>query len=192
MANNIGTAHLADYPKLYEPQRTNNFEFIVTDIDDLLQPGVSEELATESDHILNGQDVIRVSVVSTTVPSFELSVIDVKRGNATIHFAGTPTFSTGSLTLNDYIGARTRDALLAWQALAYDVVSEKVQMVSKYKKNCQLIEYTPDYSEIVRTWDLKGCWISNVTVPDLSNETNDKVTITATVVYDKAIPHKPE
>ena len=39
MAENMGTYHLADNPQLYEPARSNNFEFIVMDIDELLRAG---------------------------------------------------------------------------------------------------------------------------------------------------------
>ena len=43
MGNQYGAYHLADNPSLYEPQRTNNFTFIVTDIDNILRVGVSAE-----------------------------------------------------------------------------------------------------------------------------------------------------
>lgn len=192
MAISYGTYHLADNPQLFEPARSNNFEFVVTDIDNLLQAGVSEELAQDNDYIKNGQDIIRLSVVSYSVPHFTLSEIPVQRGNNTMYFAGVPSFESGTLKVNDYIGARTKDALLAWQALAYDVNTEKVHTSDKYKKNCQLIEYSPDYEEIIRTWDLKGCWITKLSEGDFNNEQNEKRTVEATIRFDKAIPHKPD
>ena len=136
MAENMGTYHLASNPALYEPARTNNFEFLVMDIDSLLRAGVKEELATESDYITNGQEVLRCSVLSSSVPHFTMSSIDVKRGNNTMHFAGTPTFDNHNLVLNDYMGARTKSVLLAWQALAYDVRTERVNRATVYKKTC--------------------------------------------------------
>jgi len=192
MAENMGTYHLADNPELYEPSRTNNFEFIVTDVDSLLRAGVKENLATQSDYITNAQEVLRVSVVSSSVPHFTLGVIDVKRGNNTMHVAGVPTFDNHQLVLNDYMGARTKSALLAWQALAYDVRTEKVHRASNYKKTCYLYEYSPDYEEVIRKWRLVGCWISGLSEPEFNNETNDKRTVTATIIYDKAIPMLPE
>lgn len=190
--SSFGTYHLADNPQLYEPSRSNNFEFIVTDIDDLIYAGTDKNTATDKDHITNGQEVLRVSVVSSSVPHFSLSKIEVKRGNNTINFAGTPTFEDGQLVLNDYMGARTKSILLAWQALAYDVTTEKVHRATNYKKDCTLVEYSPDYEEVIRTWTLKGCWISSLSEDAFSNESNDKRTVTATIVYDKAIPHKSE
>ena len=189
----FGTYHLADNPQLYEPARSNNFEFIVTDIDDLIYAGTDKNMPDdEKNHIKNGQEVLRVSVVSSSVPHFSLSKIEVKRGNNTINFAGTPTFDDGQLVLNDYMGARTKSILLAWQALAYDVTNEKVSRATNYKKDCTLVEYSPDYEEVLRTWTLKGCWISSLSEDAFSNEANDKRTVTATIVYDKAIPQKSD
>lgn len=188
MAENMGTYHLASNPALYEPARTNNFEFLVMDIDSLLRAGVKEELATESDYITNGQEVLRCSVLSSSVPHFTMSSIDVKRGNNTMHFAGTPTFDNHNLVLNDYMGARTKSVLLAWQALAYDVRTERVNRATVYKKTCYLYEYSPDYKEVIRKWRLIGCWISGLNEDPFSNETNEKKTVTATIIYDKAIP----
>ena len=34
--------------------------------------------------------------------------------------------------------------------------------MNKYKKDCMLVEYSPDYEEILRTWTLKGCWVSAI------------------------------
>ena len=188
----IGTRHLADNPQLYEPGRTNNFEFIVTGLENLLFPGVSEELANSESYIKNPQETLRVSVDSSSVPHFNMSVIDVKRGNNTMHFAGTPEFQNVELVLTDFMGARTKDAILAWQALAYNVRTEKVSPATRYKKDCTLIEYSPDYERIIRYWELKGCWISEVSEDNFDNNNNDKKTITATVVYDRAIPHLPD
>ena len=193
MAENMGTYHLADNPKLYEPARSNNFEFVVMDIDSLLKAGTKESaLVNENSYIKNAQETLRVSVVSATVPHFELSSIPVKRGNNTMFVAGVPTFSSGTIVLNDYMGARTKSALLAWQALAYDVRTEKVHRMENYKKTCYLVEYSPDYDEVIRKWRMVGCWVQNITEEPFSNETNDKRTVTATIVYDKAIPLQPD
>ena len=72
---------------------------------------------TVDDYINNGQEVIDFSVVSFTVPDFQQNVIDINRGNSTVHYAGKASFGTGSLVINDFAGAD--DPLLA----AYHFVS---------------------------------------------------------------------
>ena len=177
-----GTYHLADNPNLYEVQRTNNFEFVVMDINNILRAGMRDSTANR---IANAQEILRMSVSSAAIPHFSQNPIEVKRGNSTLKYAGVPSFNEGSLTLIDYIGADTKAILMAWQNLSYNVQTEKVGLISDYKKDAYLIEYSPDM-QIVRQWKLHGCWISNITEPDYSSEGNDKHTISVTIQYDRA------
>lgn len=175
----IGTYHLANNPNIYEIQRTNNFEFVVSDIDGILRAG------TTNSTYANAQEVIRMSVVSCPIPHFNQGVISVQRGNTILKYAGVPTFDAGTLVLNDYIGADTAGVLEAWQNLSYNVTTEKVGLASDYKKDCYLIEYSPDYQP-VRRWIMRGCWVSGLQEDDMNNENNNKKTIRATIQYDRA------
>lgn len=190
---NIGTYHLSRNPELYEPARTNNFEFEVVGLPEKLKyAGVLETDNVEDDkkYIKNAQETLRISVLSSTVPHFSLNAIEVKRGNNTMKVAGVPTFDSGTLVCNDYIGARTKDILEAWKALAYDVRTQMVQKMSNYKMEAYLTEYTPDYQPI-RRWHMYGCWCREVTEGEFNNETSDKRTVSATIEYDYAIPELP-
>jgi hypothetical protein len=175
----LGTYYLTDNPTHYEIQRTNNFVFYINGLKDSLQ------IPQNSYAAANAEDVIRVSVSKASVPHFKQSAIAVKRGNNTMKFAGVPEFDAGELTLNDYIGAGTKDVLMAWQSKAYDVRTEKVGLASDYKRDAYLLEYTPDY-QLVRTWKLMGCWISGISEDPYSHDSAEKHTINATIEYDKA------
>lgn len=179
----MGAYVLANNPSLYQPQETNHFEFIVEDIDNILRPGASGD--EENARIANAGEVLRVSVSQAFVPHFTQNPIEIKRGNSTIKVAGTPTFDSGSLVLNDFIGAETAVILAAWQNLSYNVETEKVGLMSDYKKQAWLVEYTPDY-QVVRKWILYGCWVSGLSEGTLSYESNEKNQITATIQYDYA------
>lgn len=180
MNDNFGAYHLANAANdMYEPMRTNAFRFIVTDLDGLVRAGTE-------DVIKNAQELLEFSVVSSSVPSFSQSPITIRRGNSVMKAAGVPTFSEGSLVVKDYMGADGKSILLAWQALSYDVKSQTVGLMSKYKKDCYLIEYSPDYSKIVRQWRLHGCWVSSVTQDDFNVENGDERNISATLQYDWA------
>lgn len=185
----IGSYHLADNPTLYEVQRGNNFEFIVTGIDNLLRVGAED--TDENAYITNGSQTIRFSVVETSIPMFSQQTITIRRGNSVIKAAGVPDFSEGSLVVNDYIGADTKSVLMAWQNLSYNVATEKVGRMADYKKDCYLMEYTPDY-ELVRTWRLVGCWVSALSEGNFSMDQPDKKTISATIQYDKAFMEMPD
>lgn len=178
-----GVYRLADNPNLYEIQRSNNYEFVVTDIDNIIRAGMKESDAGAK--IANAQEVLRMSVSEAAVPHFSQNPIEVKRGNNSMFFAGVPTFDSGTFTYTDYIGANTIEVLMAWQNLSYDVNTEKVGLVSDYKKDAYLIEYTPDWQK-VRQYVLKGCWVSGISENSLSFEDNNKRTISATIRYDYA------
>ena len=182
-ANPQGTYVLADNPNLYEIQRENNFEFIVTDIDNILRAGAQG--SETNARIPNAQEVLRISVVSAPIPHFTQNAIEIRRGNSVVKAAGVPTFNSGNLVVNDYIGADTKAVLMAWQNLSYNVTTEKVGLMSDYKKDAYLIEYTPDYQQ-VRKWRLHGCWISSLSEGEYNQENNGKHQITATIEYDRA------
>ena len=97
------------------------------------------------------------------------------------------TFGNGSIPINDYIGVNTKEILLAWQNLSGNVYTEKVGLAEDYKKECYLIEYTPDF-QVVRRWILHGCWISGISEDPYSSDNGDsKRTITATIEYDYGV-----
>lgn len=185
MPEQIGTYHLADNPQLYEIQRQNNYEFVVTDIDGIVRAGATG--GEKNAVIKNAQEVLRVSVAKSFVPHFTQEVVSVKRGNSTLKYAGVPTFDEGQLEFHDFIGADVKSILKAWQNLSYNVATEKVGSldVTNYKKTCYLIEYTPDYRK-VRTWKLHGCWISKLSEPEYTNDSGEKHMIQCTIQYDRA------
>lgn len=188
----ISTYHLSNNPALYEPSRSNAFEFLCYDFSDLLVAGKTDDTSSSADYLSGTQEVIKLSVAEAFVPNFELDTIEIKRGNSTMKFAGTPSFQDGTIKCNDYVGARTKDHLLAWQALAYNVQADVVELAGKYKRDCVLVEYAPDYSKVIRKWTLKGCWVRGLSEGSFSHDSPDKRSIDVTIVYDRAIPELPQ
>ena len=119
------------------------------------------------------------------MPHFQQAEIPVKRGNSTLYYAGSPDFQNGTIEFTDFIGTQTKDILMAWQNLSYNVNTEKIGIAGDYKKDCYLVEYTPDW-QIVRTWKLYGCWITNIGEQPYNHESNDKRQISVTIRYDRA------
>ena len=99
-------------------RRNNNFEFIVTGINDLLKAGATGR--ETSSKISNGEEVFRISVESASIPHFTQTPLETRRGNSVMKFAGTPSCDGGVNTFNDYIGADTKAVLMAWQNLSYN------------------------------------------------------------------------
>lgn len=183
MENTQGTYLLADYPNLYEPQRSNNFEFVVTGLDNILRAGANGN--EENARIQNAQEVLRISMSSAFVPHFTQEVLSLNRGNDTIKFAGKISFASGTININEYIGADSVAILEAWQNLSGNTKTEKVGHASDYKKEAYLIEYTPDYQQVKR-YKLLGCWISGLSEGEFSHDNNELRKCQATIEYDKA------
>lgn len=187
----IGTYHLSDNPQLFEIQRNNNYIFSVPLLggpngDPLLRAGA---VGTESNaELKNAAELFRLSVNSAFIPHFTQEVVEVKRGNSTLRYAGVPNFEAGNMTFHDFIGADVKSILMAWQNLSYNVYTEKVGSLQRtnYKRDAFLIEYPPDYAEPVRTWKLHGCWISSLSEDGYSNDNGDKHMINAVIQYDRA------
>ena len=178
-----GVYHLSDNPELFEISRDNNFEFVVTNLDGILKVGMTGD--EQQAYIPNAQEMLRLSVNSSSIPHFTQRAIQVKRGNNTLNYAGVPEFGNHTLQVIDFIGADAKSILMSWQNLSYNVETEKVSLITDYKKDCFLLEYSPDY-QLVRKWKLYGCWVSEISESDFSADTNNKRQIRVTIVYDKA------
>lgn len=188
----IGSYHLADNPNLYEPARNHAFQFVLhSDLQRLLAADAGAT-ATEDDYFKHADEVIAISVDEASVPHFDIDVLSLKRGNSTVKFAGAPSWGEGSLKLTDFVGARTKDILMAWHALVYDFNADVVHLAGNYKRDCTLIEYNGDYSEVIRSWTLKGCWIKGMSEGNFTHNDNGLRSIDVTIVYDRAIPSRNE
>lgn len=186
-----GAYHIANNKVEYNPQRSNNFELIIHGIDDILRMGSRDGSTDTADILRDGQESIRLALKSCTTPEITQSSIEVNRGNSTIKFAGKPTFSDISLVAYDYIGSNTKDVLLAWQALSYNGKYDYIGEARNYKKDCQLLQLTPD-GEIVRYWDIKGAWLKSVKASDFDYSGDSIQTIDASISIDWAELKMPD
>ena len=180
-ANSVGAYHFSANKELFEIQRGNNFDFII----DQSLNNVSA-YGDEAKTFPNAQEIIRLSVSSASVPHFSQNPIEVRRGNTAVKYAGVLSWSSGSLECYDFIGAETKDILMAWQAKSGNPLYQTVGQQRDYKVSATLVEYTPDYNEIVRTWKLDGCWISSIEEDAYSVDANGARKIRCTIEYDRA------
>lgn len=175
--------YLADNPQYFEPQRNNTFKFVVSNLDDL-------DLASfglTNFPLPSRTEALELSVKASSVPHFEIDKLTINRGNNQMHFAGKPTFKDGQITIHDYIGAYTKDILLAWQRRAYNVKTGKVGLAADYKRTATLYELTPDY-QIIRSWKLYGCWVSALSEGNYDHDSSENRTVDATIIFDYAEP----
>ena len=180
LSTDYGSYHFSANKEIYEIQRGNNFEFVVHGLNNIIAYG------SDTKKFPNAEEYIRLSVSDTSVPHFTQDVITVRRGNTAVKYAGPINWDGGTLVCYDFIGAETKDILMAWQAKSGDPLNQTVSQQSEYKINATLIEYTPDYSKVVREWTLDGCWISSISEDNYSQDANGTRKITCQIQYDRA------
>ena len=184
-----GAYHISNNTVEYNPQRKNNFTLIIQGLDNLPRVGsVDSSMGDlgEADIIRNGQEQVVLALRTCDVPNITQNEITINRGNSTIKFPGKPNFSDINIEAYDFIGSDVKDTLLAWQNLCYNSKYDYVGNARSYKKDCQLLQLTPT-GDIVRYWDIKGAWISNVTPGNFSVDNGDDAqTVTATLKIDWA------
>lgn len=190
--------HIASYAQDYEAARTGFFEFEVDLPAGILKANADPASTTTVDDRIgdHAKEHLRLNVVKAKVPHFSVEPKEYRRGNEVIKFAGVPSFDDGEITVDDVVGLGTKDIILAWQALTYDVHTRKGGRMADwtdendvvhygYKRDCHLLEYTQDYV-LIRKWLLVGCFITSVSESDFDKESDDKRQISATIVYDRA------
>lgn len=165
----------------WEPQRTNNFELLVENLDSITM--ANGEIFKPA----NGRERITLSVASFTAPQLEISQITTHYANNSVKWAGKPDFPNSSIVVNDYIGVQIEEILSAWFRAAYDFRSEKIGYATDYKKTAYLVEYSPK-GDNPRIWRLEGCWLANFNLGEWSQEGNQQRQINATFVYDRIYP----
>lgn len=169
-----------------ESARSGFFVLEIDNLDNLIQ---TNKTGTDAADRMNGEAAkkyLRLHVTKCPVPTYKVNVMEFKRGNDTVKFAGTPTFDGGSITVDDIVGLDTKSILMAWLRLAYDPHTFKGGRMKDYKKTAALLEYTQDY-QLVRTWNLYGFFISGLNEGEFDKENDSKRQITAEFSYDYAL-----
>lgn len=196
IAQGLTAQHIATNLANYEAARSSFFVFVVNDLSNLLKPnfhgGIDDDDAINNVYDeVKAAEAIKLNVVSCDVPSWEVSTGEITRGNDKVKYAMSPSFGDGSIKVDDMIGLDTKSILYAWLRLAYDPNTFKGGRMKDYKKTCTLMEYTQDF-ELIRTWTIYGCFITKLDESAFDKENDEARKITATFVYDRAIPELPE
>jgi hypothetical protein len=188
MTNYLSASHISANLASYEAARSGFFTLEVSGLNEIRKAsysGVTDPTEASDKLDKKAEEYLKLNVVKANIPHFSIEPMKYTRGNDVIKFAGLPTFKDGEITVDDVVGLDTKSILMAWQGLAYNVHTRKGGRMKDYKKEATLYEYTQDF-ELVRKWNLHGCWISDINEGELDKENDGKRQITATVQYDRA------
>lgn len=190
----LDTTHISANLENYEAARTGFFSFQVapSELKNLYNINYNRdsggEATEENGNLYNStlaSDYLRLNVTKASVPSFTLEVLDYRRGNNVVHYAGVPTYDAGSFTVADIVGLDTKSLLYSWWYLAYDPKTRKGGRMKDYKKTATLTEYTQDFVK-VRSWTLHGVFITKIDEDPFDKEADGARSLTVNISYDWA------
>ena len=189
----LNTRHISSNLRNYEAARSGFFTLVISGLDNLVSPSYTGEPedASTTDRLEDSQNRLRLNVTKAFVPHFSLGTDNYRRGNDVVNFATVPTWSNGTIEVDDVVGLDTKSILMAWLYLAYNPHTRKGGRMADYKKTATLCEYTQDY-QLIRTWTLEGCFITQLQEDNFDKENDGKRKITATIVFDRATVEVPE
>lgn len=151
-------------PIVYEPLRENRFV-----------------LRFPSDIGLN-----EFSVVSVKKPTINQNSTEIQFMNTSTWVLGRYTWDTVQVTLRDFIGPSTSQAVMEWVRLHSESVTGRQGYAAGYKRDIELEELDPT-GVVVQKWILKNCMLTNVDFGNNDYSSDSVAQITLTIQMDYAI-----
>lgn len=164
----LSAQHLAPSQGFFEPQRQYNWALEIA-LDDA-----------------GDQVVIMQSLESFEAPKVEVEEIELAYANEYRYVAGKARFDESSLVVKDFVDIGTANALQKWFQQVYNASTGSIGLAKDYKKIADLTLVSPDQST-TRIWKLIGIWPRRVEFGDLDMTGSDKVVLTASLRFDRAV-----
>lgn len=128
---------------------------------------------------------LELLVVSFPLPKETTDTFKANYWNDSVNLPGKTNFETSQLVIRDAINYDTEKKFLGWRLRVYNPKTGKVGYAEDFKSNAVVKEYSPS-GDVIRTWQLEGCWPSAVEYGELTYEDAGEKQISVTIMYDKA------
>jgi hypothetical protein len=131
-------------------------------------------------------------VIDATRPNIQFDQIELPVYNSKIYLAGKHTWQAVSLTLRDDVNGNVSKLVgeqLQKQFNFFEQSSAASGLDYKFTQKIELLDggngvNTPT---VLETWELYGCYLTQVDYGSLSYSTNDPATVSLSIQYDNAI-----
>ena len=179
----LGTTYILNHKADFEPGRSSDFIFKVKFKRDLYDMNGNFVSSAR-----DASEALALSLRDYTGPQMTIDPISIKTGNGTVNYAGSPTVGNSAISFTDYIGMRTEQILLAWYAMAHNIMNDKIGFKEYYAQDGILYKWAPNGSRQISWW-LIGCWINEYNLGQFSRNNPDLRQFSTTLLYDKPIPY---
>lgn len=179
----LGTSYILSNKADFEPGRTSDFIFKVKFTRDLFDmQGNFVAYADEA------TEALALSLRDYTGPQMSIDTLSIRTGNGTVNYAGVPSVGNSPISFTDYIGQKTEFILLAWYAMAHNILNDKIGFKEYYAQDGLLYKWAPNGTRQISWW-LLGCWINEYNQGQFSRQNPDLRQFSTTILYDKPVPY---
>lgn len=165
----LNAQHLAPSQGFFEPQRKFDWSLEVA-LDDA------------GDQVIIMQSLESCGGIKISVEEIELHYAAESRW-----VPGKVKFEEMELKIKDFVDIGSANAMHKWFRQVYNSETGSIGLAANLKKNADLTLFAPDQS-VVRIYKIIGLWPKRLEHGDFDMAANDKVFLTCTLRYDRAIP----
>jgi len=131
-------------------------------------------------------------VVEATRPTLSFETMPLDIYNSKVYLAGKHTWDTVTLSLRDDVTGKVQKLVgeqLQKQFDFFEQSSAASGLDYKFTQKIEILDGGNGQNEVggLETWELYGCFLTNVDYGTLNYANNDAVTVALTIQYDNAI-----
>jgi len=131
-------------------------------------------------------------VMSFARPQVTFEPIEIPVYNSRVYLAGRPTWQAVSTTLRDDAGGNISRLVGEQLQKQYDFMEQASASSGidyKFITRLEMLDGANGNIEpiVLETWELYGCFLTDVNYNDVDYSSNDPVTVTMSIRYDNAI-----
>lgn len=160
----------------------------------LLMPKLKFRFRASFDNfgVSNPKTELTKQIVSFARPTVAFDPIEVPVYNSKIYYAGRPTWDPVQVILRDDAGgnvSRLVGEQLQKQFDFMEQASASSGIDYKFVTRLEMLDGANGTIEptVLETWELYGCFLTNVNYNDMDYSSNDPATITLSLRYDNAL-----
>jgi len=160
----------------------------------LLMPKLKFRFRAQFDNfgVSNPKTELTKQIVSFARPSVTFDPVEIPVYNSRIYIAGKPTWEAVQVVLRDDAGGNVSRLVGEQLQKQYDFMEQASASSGidyKFVTRLEMLDGGNGTSDpiVLETWELYGCFLTNVNYNDADYSSNDAMTITMSVRYDNAL-----
>lgn len=142
--------------------------------------------------ISNDTQELTKQVIDATRPTVQFDQIELPVYNSKVYLAGKHTWNPVNITLRDDVNNNVQKLVAEQLQKQFDFFEQSAALAGIDYKFVQRIEILDggngvNTPQVLETWELYGCYLTNVEYGAMAYSTSEAVTTTLTIQYDNAI-----